>query len=42
VRAVAGFQVLDRAVAVRGVGDEDLMSSADDVVEQGQLRPGVG
>ncbi len=36
-RAVAGFQVLDRSLAGRGVGGDDLVAPAFDGVEQDPL-----
>ena len=42
VGAMAGFQVLDRPAAGRGVGGHHLVAYAFDGVDQGQLRAGVG
>lgn len=41
VRTVAGFQMLQGAFAVRGVGEEDLVAHAFVEIEQGQLGTGM-
>ena len=42
VAAVADFEELDRGAAVGCVGREDLVTPPVDLVEQGELRAGVG